>query len=375
MGSKTKILVICVDRDNDIGEKAGLESPITGREALLSAATKLALADSEESDINAIFEAVRIYERLKASEGVTEVEVVLIGGDKLVGVESDRKIGQRLDDVLATFTAESAILVSDGAEDEWIIPVIQSRVPIDSVRRVVVKQIEPLESRFYVMKRLLEDPKFSRAFLPPLGLIMFLLAVSLLLNLSGKALGLILGVVGIYLILKGVGRENLILNFANSMKQSLYSGKISFVTYIAAVVFLLAGSYQGFMGYTEMKPELSEQILVGIMYFIKYSIWWYTGAALAPLIGRMMSLLIEGEKIVRHWAIAFSIIASGLILWGGSDAIIWLYRGIPPIGYLTLFSSILGAVFLSFIGVKISLYMRGTVPKEEKEGDRLLETE
>ena len=81
MGSKTKILIICVDRDNDIGEKAGLETPIIGREALVSAATKLALADSEESDINAIFEAVRIYEQLTAREEDAEVEVALIAGE------------------------------------------------------------------------------------------------------------------------------------------------------------------------------------------------------------------------------------------------------------------------------------------------------
>lgn len=375
MGSKTKILVICVDRDNDIGEKAGLETPITGKEALVSAATKLALADSEESDINAIFEAVRIYERLIVSEEDAEVEVVLIAGDKIVGIESDRRIGQRLDDVLSKFRAESAILVSDGAEDEWIIPIIQSRVPVDSVRRVVVKQIEPLENTFYVLKRLLEDPKFSRTFLPPIGLIMFLLAVSLLLNLSGKALGLILAVIGIYTLLKGLGHENIIINLVESVKQSLYTGKISFVTYIVAFVLLLAGTFQGVMGYTDMGEEIGEQILVGIVYFIKFSIWWYIGAVLAPMIGKMMSMLIEGEKVVRYWAIVFSIIASGLILWGGSEAIIWLSKDIHPMGYLTLLFSILGAVFLSFIGVKISLYMKGTVTKDEKEGDTRIETE
>jgi len=375
VGSKTKILIICVDRDNDIGEKAGLETPIIGREALVSAATNLALADSEESDINAIFEAVRIYERLTASEEDAEVEVVLIAGDKIVGVESDRRIGQRLDDVLSKFRAESAILVSDGAEDEWIIPIIQSRVRIDSVRRVVVKQSEPLENTFYVFKRLLEDPKFSRTFLPPIGLIMFLLAVSLLLNLSGKALGLILGVIGIYTLLKGLGRENLIMEFAESVKQSLYSGKISFVTYIVAIVLFLAGTYQGIVGYTQPEGEIEKQIVLGLVNYVKFSIWWYIGAALAPLIGKMMSMLIEGEKIVRHWAIVFSVIASGVILWGGSDAIIWLSKDNPPMGYITLFFSILGAVFLSFIGVKISLYMKGTTIKDDKEGETRIEPE
>ena len=370
MSLKTKTLVICVDRDNDIGEKAGLETPIMGREAVLSAATMFGLADSEETDINAIFEAIRIYDRLNSDTEDVEPELVLIAGDKIVGVESDRKIGQKLDDVLSNFRAESAILVSDGAEDEWIIPIIQSRVKIDSVRRVVVKQSEPLENTFYVIKRLLEDPSFSHTFLPPIGIILFLLAVSLLLKLSGEALGLILGVIGIYTLLKGLGRENLISEFAESVRQSLYSGKLSFVTYICAIVLILAGTFQGyFLGYTQVVPEIGERIWLGAMHFLKFSIWWYIGAALAPLIGKMMSMLIEGEKIVKHWAILFSIIASGLVLWGGSESIIWLSKGNYSIGYVVLFLSILGAVILSVIGVKISWYMKSTLKMEGEEGE------
>jgi len=341
-----------------------------GREAVLSAATMFGLADSEETDINAIFEAIRIYDRLNSDAEDVEPELVLIAGDKIVGVESDRKIGQKLDNVLSNFRAESAILVSDGAEDEWIIPIIQSRVKIDSVRRVVVKQSEPLENTFYVIKRLLEDPSFSHTFLPPIGIILFLLAVSLLLKLSGEAFGLILGFIGIYTLLKGLGRENLISEFAESVKQSLYSGKLSFVTYICAIVLILAGTFQGyFLGYTQVVPEIGERIWLGAMHFLKFSIWWYIGAALAPLIGKMMSMLIEREKIVKHWAILFSIIASGLVLWGGSESIIWLSKGNYSIGYVVLLLSILGAVILSVIGVKISWYMKSTLKIVGEEGE------
>ena len=370
VGSESKTLVICVDRDNDLGEKAGLEAPVIGKEAVLSAATKLALADSEEADVNAIFEAVRIYERLHSSEEGGETEVVVLAGDKKVGVESDRKIGQELDDVLSSFKANSAILVSDGAGDEWIIPIIQSRVKIEAVRRVVVKQSEPLESTFFMIKRMLEEPKFARTFLPPIGLILFLLAISLFLELTGKVMGLILGFIGIYTLLKGLGRENLIIDFFKSVKQSLYSGKISFVTYIVAIVLLIAGTSQGIREYTALialNPEISEQILLSMAYYTKFTIGWYTGAALAPLIGKMMNMLIEREKIVGQWAILFTIIASGVILWGGSECIIWLSEGNYPMGYLTLSLSILGAVVLSFIGMKVSWYLRSSIIQEKKE--------
>ncbi len=366
VGSEIKTLVICVDRDNDIGEKAGLKTPIIGKEASLSAATKLALADPEDSDVNAIFEAIRLCEQLKSTEENAGVEIVLIAGDKKAGVEADRKIGEELERVLSKTAVESAILVSDGAEDEWIIPILGSRVKIDSVRRVVVKQSEQLESTFYLIKRLFEDPKFSRTFLPPVGIILLLLALSLVFNLSDKAVGIILAFLGIYILLKGLGHESDLINIIDSTKQALYSGKISLVSYICALVLLLAGTSQAIVGYTKLEPMVTERILLGVAYYIKGAIWWYVGAALAPLIGGMMNRLIEGEKIVRQWAILFSVIASGLILWGGSECIILLAGNNHLMGYLYLFLSLLGAIILSFMGVAISRYVKGTVIGEEE---------
>ncbi|MEA2051520.1 MAG: DUF373 family protein [Euryarchaeota archaeon] len=361
---KSKTIVICVDRDNDIGEKAGLDTPIIGKEASLSAATKLALADSEDSDVNAIFYAISVYDRLIEED--IEAEIVLVAGDKKVGVTSDRKIGKELDEVLSKFGSDTAILVSDGAEDESIVPIIQSRVKIDSVRRVVVKQSEHLESTFYVIKRLFEDPKFSRTFLPPLGLFLFLLAISLLFGMSGQVMGLILAFLGIYMLLKGLGRENILKNLFESAKQSLYSGKITIVVYICAVVLILVGTSKGILGITQM-PESSEHIFLGFTYYVKWSIWWYAGAALAPIIGGIINMLIEGEKIVRQWTILFSVVASGLVIWGGSECIILLLSEEPLVGYQYLFFSILGAICLYLVGVRISWYARDAITKRERE--------
>ena len=46
----SKLLVICIDRDDDIGKKAGIVSPVVGRNACLDAAQRLALEDPEDDD-------------------------------------------------------------------------------------------------------------------------------------------------------------------------------------------------------------------------------------------------------------------------------------------------------------------------------------
>lgn len=344
-----------------------LATPITGRSAVLSSAIKLALADPEESDANAIFEAIKIFDRLSSSGEDSIADVALITGDKMVGIESDRKIGREFEEVLSKSRADSAILVSDGVGDEWILPLIQSRVRIDSVRRVLVKQSEPLESTFYMIKGLLNDTKLVRTFFPPIGLILLLLAFSLLFGLTNMVIAAAIGIIGFYTMLKGFGRDYLVIELAGSMKQSLYSGKLSFVTYILAFVLILAGSFQGAEGLAYIDQVVGNaDIIVSIMYFIHHSIWWYTAAAISPIIGLMINKFIDGRKIVKQWAILSTIIASGLVLWGGSMFIILLNADNYPMGYLILFSSILGAITISFIGVKTSQYMRSTLIREEK---------
>ena len=54
-------MVLAVDRDGDLERKTRIRSPVFGREALMAAATTLAVADPEEADANALFAAVREY--------------------------------------------------------------------------------------------------------------------------------------------------------------------------------------------------------------------------------------------------------------------------------------------------------------------------
>ncbi len=383
-GLSDKILVLCVDRDNDVGEKAGVETPVVGKTAVEDAAKKFALADPEDSDVNALFAALKIYEDLgkeqtaQQKEGEEGAEIALIAGDRDIGVKSDTKIASQLDEVLARTDAKRAIIVTDGSEDEEILPIVQSRMRIDAVRRVIVRQSEPLESGFYMLKRLFEEEKFSRSFLTPLGLAMLAISISLILGQPSLSIGLILGILGIYALLKGIGLGGVLADFIAAMRSSLYTGKISFVTDICALVLALAGAFQGTLSALSLLPEIhtesfSGSILVATA-FVRASIWWFICAAVAIVVGKMMNMVIEGERIVRQWAILFSIVASGLILYGGSEcimAISGINGGNAWEGYQILFFSILGAVFLSFIGVRISWYARISAEKRGELGEQV----
>ena len=107
-----KTLVICMDRDNDLGEKTKMRTPIVGREANIQAAVALGIADPEDSDTNTIFGGIRILDELR--ENGVDAEIVTFAGDKNVGVISDQKIAEQLELYLKMNEIQGAVFVSDG---------------------------------------------------------------------------------------------------------------------------------------------------------------------------------------------------------------------------------------------------------------------
>src|SRR5271155_273488 len=97
--SEERVLVLSVDRDGDLERKAGVRSPVFGREEVMAAATRLAVADPEEADANALFAAVKEYDRLRAQE--VECEVGAVCGLEEGGYQADRKIRRGVEALLA----------------------------------------------------------------------------------------------------------------------------------------------------------------------------------------------------------------------------------------------------------------------------------
>src|SRR4030066_735879 len=144
--TEKRILILCVDRDGDLETKAGIKTPLLGRNSNLDAAVSLALRDPEEPDANAMFEAVRLYDRLQNEKKPEEIfEVVTISGSELGGVSADRKLVAELSSSLDSFSATEVILVTDGYTDEAVLPLVESRVPVSSVRRIVIKHSQSIE--------------------------------------------------------------------------------------------------------------------------------------------------------------------------------------------------------------------------------------
>lgn len=202
-------LIVCIDGDNDIGIKADITTPVIGRDAILESATKLAISDPEEADANAMFGAIKLYDRMVKQYPDESFEVATIAGSSMGGVEADRKMVRELTEVMEHFKATGVILVTDGFADEELVPIIQSRIPITSIHHVVVKHSERIEETYAVifryMKMLIEDPYYSKVSLGVPGILLLIIGFLTASNQLENAGMVIAVVLGIVLMLKGFG--------------------------------------------------------------------------------------------------------------------------------------------------------------------------
>jgi putative membrane protein len=332
-----RILVLCVDRDDDLGAKAGVKTPVVGREENLDAAVSLALKDPEEPDANAIFEAVRVYDRLKAEDKPDEVvEVATLSGSELGGVSADRKVVSELNDLLGSFSASEVILVTDGYSDEAVLPVVQSRVPVSSVRRIVVKHSESIEETaalfWKYLRTLVENPRYSRIALGLPGLLILILAVFSIVGFVQYYVIAFVLVLSVVLLVKGFGIDRMAKGFYRWIKE--YSPpplrvQISNFSGIAGALCVVLGVY---LGWTTAAPEVSLQSdIAGYLsilprvagFFITGAIFLIVVGICVALLGRAIRWYLERDaRLLRNGALIVTVAWSTEIFLAASDLLV-----------------------------------------------------
>lgn len=256
--TQKRILVLCVDRDGDLEDKAAIKTPLLGRQANLDGAVALALSDPEEPDANAMFEAIRLYDRLSSEKQPDEIfEVATISGTDLGGVSADRKLVSELNYLQETFSPTEVILVSDGFSDEAVLPLVESRVPVSSVRRIVIKHSESIEETAAVFTKyvrlLVDNPRYARIALGMPGILVLILGILWGVNafypIAIYWFGIVIVIViGGFLLLKGFGADRATKNFYNWAKNYQPPSlpiQISNYTIIAGILCIAVSVYLG----------------------------------------------------------------------------------------------------------------------------------
>jgi len=361
---KSRILILCVDRDGDIETKAGISTPLLGRTANLDAAVSLALRDPEEPDANAMFEAVRLFDRLETEKQPTEsFEVATISGLERGGVGADRKLVAELSYLLDSFSADEVILVTDGYSDEAVLPLVESRVPVSSVRRIVVKHSESIEETAALFSRYMrliwENPRYARIALGIPGLLFFLYGIFYVSGYVNYYLIAIVLILGGFLLFKGFGVDRGARNiyiWAKEYSPPPLPVQISNYSIIAGVLCVAVSVYLGaisatgnvtvetpdFNGWITALPDMAGFFIKGLMDLM------VVGVGIV-LFGRSLRLYFERDpRLLRNVALIVSIAWSRWILDATANILIE-----PGFGFEDKFFSML--VFTIVVGILIGI--------------------
>ncbi len=380
-----KTLVLCVDRDDDLGTKAGINGPVIGREENLKASIALGLADPEEVDTNTLLSGLQLYDDL-TKRGM-DAEIATISGDSHVGFQSDLILTNQLENVLEVVKPDRAILVSDGAEDESIYPVISSRVKIDSVRRVYVKQSRSIEGTYHMIMETLQDEKMRRRWIVPVSLVLIIWG---LLSLSTKivqfadggyadialisqmAYGTIGLVLGFYLIGWAYHWSESLSNRISGAKKGVRQGSLTIPGAIVAVVLIVVGIFVGYdmaAIYREGLLPGERSLSISILLFVLGAVWFVVFGVFAYETGKSVTAFLQTGKIKWSYIVMMvSVLATGFIIQGAVDAMLFFvrYRDGPE-DPIVIFAEMITGILIAVFSAVLNASLRSEAAKHPGE--------
>lgn len=361
---KRPTIILCIDRDNDLYEKAKLGGPIIGREKNLDAAMKLALADAEDSDVNAIFYALKLYDQMTKEKHA--VELVTLTGDKRLGYKADKKISNQLDRIVQELNPVSCILVSDGASDEEVLPIIRSRLKIDSTKIIFVKQAKELEKTYFVLLEKLKDPYYAKILIGIPALLILLFSLSDYLGLGWQPVGII---VGLYLLIRMVGIDEMIMDVIKDFRFSIE--KPGWIGYIGGLSLFIIAIFVGFQSFQSQQPNLPGEKLAG--YVLGSIVWPVFLGLFLIMLGKSVDAQIEKKRyeMTRYALYTVAAALSAVLIWIGS---LWVVNISPPyIDFGTFLLTLIICLVLGYLSNwAINVYRRDLLVSMKIEGKEVV---
>jgi len=309
--SKTsRLLIICIDRDNDVGEKANIVTPVVGRDACIEAGQRLALEDPEDADSNSIFSAIKTYEDL-ISKGY-QAQVITVAGLKARDVHADEKIASEIRSVLEKFSANGAVIVSDGEDDESVIPLVQNILPVISVQRVVMKVSRTVEYSYAVfgkyLKMIAYDTKYSKFFLGVPGILLLIGGIATIVGYTAEIFAILVSVLGGAFLIRAFDIDKAWSNWTKPTP----SGFIRMFTLIAGIILVLASILAGVVAVdvSLVDPEaqllniVSNKIVVGQFVSGALPILWvgiasiFVGTFLSNWLGGISKQISDSLRLI-----------------------------------------------------------------------------
>jgi putative membrane protein len=288
-----------------------------------------------------------------------------------------------LENVLEMVKPDRVVLVSDGAEDEYIFPMVASRVKVDSVKRVFVKQAPTVEGTYYIMVKMLKDDKVRKRLLFPIGLVFAILGVFSLLPkvfeymetpsfelVASMGFGFLGIALGLYLIFYAYHVGERTMSGLSRTTKAVKSGSQMIPFAVLTLVFLIAGVAAGL---NAADSATTDDLLMKILLFMGGTLWLWMFAAFSYALGKFVNLYLDDAKI--HWTYIvtiLSIFAIGFIIQGAIDATMF-FLGYQSYDELFLGLEIFAGFLLAGFSGLLNSSLRSQVSRSEEKKEAATE--
>jgi len=185
---------------------------------------------------------------------------------------------------------------------------------------VVVRQAQDLESMYYTMKQVLDDPETRGTILVPLGVLLLiypLLVLASLFDAPGEvALGAVSALLGLYVIARGVGAEKRAAELFERTRQGLYAGRVTLVAYVVALVLFAVGAASGAetLSAAQAGADDALDVLEVVAAVLYGSVRWFGAAGLTTSVGQITDEYIAGRLEWRYLNAPFYVVAIAAVL-------------------------------------------------------------
>lgn len=318
-----RFLVLCIDLDDDLGQKTGIASPVVGREQVLSAGVKLGLVDPEESDSNAILASVRTFDLIRSKGGSAEVAIVT--GSKDGEPLSSSTVLDQVAKISEKVKPTDVYVVTDGFGDEDIVPVLKLKLPLSGIVRVVVKHSKAVEESYVVIGRYLKmfftDERFKRYSLGFTGFSLMLLSLLAFIGYLNYALLIIAMLLGLTAFVKGMSIDKSLVGRVKSifgLQMPAYLLAIRILAFIAGYGLFLVGGALGLYGAFNTMVQLgiadplSALLKLNLLAgeFLKSSSLYFLTGGVALQLGRATAFFVGDWAESRGLTISLAVMAS-----------------------------------------------------------------
>jgi putative membrane protein len=271
--------------------------------------------------------------------------------------------------------------VTDGYSDEAVLPLVESRVPVTSVRRIIIRHSESIEETAALfgkyLKILTDNPRYSRIALGIPGLLLIILAVMYLGDWLYYTWAFFLIVLGGILLVRGFGIDKATLRFLRWIKEyepPPLPVQIAGFAFAAGAIAAGVGIFLGINGAAALvdtppaNPEGWLSLLPSLLgAFIEKGIYLIVTGICVTLSGRAIHWYFKRDiRLLR------TLVITVVVAW--SSQIFLQVSGIlknPEVGETELaFAIIIGVLLtiaMSLITLVINLKYRGFFKKRKEK--------